>query len=124
MSYEVHIKQVPAQHVATKRTHTTLAKIADTMFEALAAVAAHVTPKEAAQGAPFAIYHNEPFRPDDVDVELGLPLGAGGKIGLGAGVVVTELPAGPVAYTMHVGSYGSIGGAYAALYEWLAKHGL
>jgi len=123
MNYQVHIKQLPQAHVVTKRMHTTLAKIGDAMTATLATIAAEVTPHGAARGVPFAIYHNEPFKPDDVDVELGIPIAQGASVPSAAGAI-KELPGGPVAYTVHVGSYESISGAYAALFGWLAQHGM
>lgn len=123
MNYQVHIKQQPQAHVVTKRTHTTLAKIGDTMSSTLATIAAEVTPPGAARGVPFAIYYNEPFKPDDIDVELGVPIAAGASVPTAAGAI-KELPGGPVAYTVHVGSYESIGAAYDALFGWLETHGM
>jgi effector-binding domain-containing protein len=123
MNYEIHIKQLPDAHVVTKRAHTSLERIGNAMSTTLAAIAVEVTPPGAARGVPFAIYHNEPFRPDDVDVELGIPIAPEAHVPPSAGTV-KDLTGGPFAYTMHVGSYSSIGAAYEALFGWLAKHGL
>jgi effector-binding domain-containing protein len=122
MNYDVHVKQAPPETVVTKRTHTTLGELGSTMHATLASIAESVQPRDAARGVPFAIYHNEPFRPDDIDVEMGLPLTADGHVAPSAGSPHT-LHGGPVAYTTHVGPYTSIGSAYGALYEWLRSHG-
>lgn len=123
MSYEIHVRQAPPEHVATKRMHTTLAHIGDAMHATLAQIGASVSPRGAARGAPFAIYYNEPFRPDDIDVELGMPIAAGAEIAPSAGAI-KNLPGGAVAYTVHTGRYESIGAAYDALYDWLTAHGV
>jgi effector-binding domain-containing protein len=124
MNYQVHIKQLPHAHVVTKRAHTSLDRIGDAMNETLAEIEGEVTPPGAARGAPFAIYYNEPFRPDDIDVELGVPIAAGATVPEHGGIMVKDLPGGSFAYTTHVGSYGSLGAAYDALFAWIAKHGL
>lgn len=123
MSYAVHVKQVPPQVVVTQRLHTPLARIGDVMHATLAKVARSVQPVTAARGVPFAVYYNEPFRPDDVDVELGLPIASDAEVSEAIGVHRRELPGGPVAYTTHVGPYGTIGAAYEALFEWIRVHG-
>jgi effector-binding domain-containing protein len=123
MNYEIHVKQVPAQVVVTHRCHAPLAGLRDAMHCTLGRIGATVEPRGAARGAPFAVYHNEPFRPEDVDVEMGLPVAADATVEESAGVHRRELPGGPVAYTVHVGPYSTIGAAYAALYAWVEREG-
>ncbi len=121
MEYEVHVKQLASENVITQRTHTTLAQLGDTMHATLASIATSVDPPAAARGAPFAIYYGEPFRPDDIDVEIGIPITPDAKSTREVGMR-RLLPGGPVAYTVHVGPYESIGQAYEALYGWLRHH--
>lgn len=123
MSYDVHVKQVPAQIVVSERRHTRLGELGKAMHATLAKVAASVDPIDAAQGAPFALYYNEPFKPEDIDVEMGLPVAPDARVAEAKGVHRRELPGGPVAYTLHVGRYGSIGAAYDALHTWIEEHG-
>lgn len=123
MSYAVHIKQIPPQVVVTQRLHTSLAEIGNTMHATLAKVATSVQPATAAQGVPFAVYYNEPFQAEDIDVEVGLHVASDAKVSESMDVFRRELPGGPVAYTTHVGPYPSIGAAYQALYEWIDRHG-
>ena len=122
MSYEIHVKHIPPQTVVTKRSHTTLADLGKTMHATLARIADSVEPRGAAHGVPFAIYYNEPFRPEDIDVEMGIPLDEGATSAPAAGSPC-QLPGGPVAYTVHVGPYSSIGSAYTALYDGLRSQG-
>lgn len=122
MGYEIHVKQLGPELVLTKRLHTTLPELGKTMNATLSTMTASVDPPSATAGVPFAIYHNEPFRPDDIDVEMGLPLAREAKVTPDAGSP-RHLPGGPVAYTIHCGSYRAIGAAYEALHEWLKAHG-
>jgi effector-binding domain-containing protein len=103
MNYDIHVKQLPPQVVVTERCHTRLPELGKTMHATLAKVATSVEPSEAAQGAPFAVYYNEPFKPDDIDVEMGLPVSPDAHVAETKGVHRRELPGGPVAYTLHVG---------------------
>ena len=119
MGYEVHVKQSPPEHVVTRRSHTTVALIEDTIDETLQAMAGSVSPPGSLRGAPFALYHGE-MRSEDVDIEVGVPVAPGAT----AAGEVKDLPGGPVAWTVHVGPYESIGAAYVALYGWLRAHGL
>jgi effector-binding domain-containing protein len=122
MNYEVHVKQVAPATIVTERKRTTLAKLGGEMDSTLASIAGAVKPAGSAEGAPFAIYYNEPFRPDDIDVEMGLPVARDAEVD-GERVQRRVLEGGPVAYTLHVGPYGSIGAAYEALRDWIARHG-
>lgn len=123
-NYQIHIKQVPPQVIVTERlAHATLAGLNDAMNATLSKVAIAVEPASAAQGAPFAFYYNEPFTPDDIDVEMGMPVAATAKVDETKGPHRRVLEGGPVAYTTHVGPYAAIGAAYEALYKWIEQHG-
>lgn len=125
MQYAIQEKDVAAEPVVSVRKHTSFAALPSAMAESMHDLAETVAPHGAwTARAPFAIYHNAPFRPDDVDVELGVPVRRESMEELkGAGLFAHELPAGHVAFTIHTGSYRSIGAAYQALYEWVRAHG-
>ncbi len=123
MNYEVRVKELLPQVVVTERCHTRLPELGKTMHATLAKVATSVDPSDAAQGAPFAVYYNEPFKPEDIDVEMGLPVAPDAKVIETKGVLRRELPGGSFAYTIHVGPYRSIGAAYGAIHAWLDEHG-
>jgi effector-binding domain-containing protein len=122
MSYEIRTKEVPRQPIATMRMHTSLSDIGVAMRTTLTALDTHVSPKQA-NAMPFAIYYNEPFRPGDIDVEMGIRVDSRAKVDAHDGVVHRELPAATIAYTVHVGPYSTIGSAYEALYDWLRRAG-
>jgi effector-binding domain-containing protein len=74
-------------------------------------------------GPPFGRYHQ--FGPDQVDVEIGIPLAAPasslrplaeaepGELG------ASELPGGQVAITIHRGAYDGLSKTYDALHDWI-----
>ena len=73
-------------------------------------------------GPPFGRCHR--FGPEVVDVEIGFPVdGALALPGLADcapwEVGRSELPGGPVARTMHIGSYVGLSGTYDDLHEWI-----
>lgn len=123
MNYAVHVKHVPPQVVVSQRRHTSLAELGGAMHETIAEIVASVDPPDAMRGAPFAVYYNEPFKPEDVEVEMGVPVAPDTKVLPRARVERRELIGGPVAYTIHVGPYETIGKAYEALFAWIEKHG-
>ncbi len=122
MSHEIVIRQVQAQPVVSIRQHTSLARLGELfgramgeMFDYVARVGARPV------GPPFSIYHDPEFKEEDLDVEIGIPtekhLAGNGRI------VGSELPAGPLACTLHAGPYQEIGPAYQALFAWIRDHG-
>ena len=122
MSYEIRTKEVPDHAVATMRMHTSLTEIPQAMRATLNALATHVTPKPSA-ATPFAIFYNEPFKPDDIDVEMGIAIDRDAAVDTQGGVRRRVVPTETIAYTVHVGSYATIGKAYTALFDWLRKTG-
>jgi effector-binding domain-containing protein len=73
-------------------------------------------------GPPFGRYHR--FGPDVVDVEIGFPLAQAPDLPALASVApgevgISELPGGPVARTIHQGSYDGLSATYDALHDWI-----
>jgi len=73
---------------------------------------------------PLAAFARYTMQPGDVfDVEAGFT--ATGPIdpsGLPPGMEVIELPGGPAAVCLHVGSYDSVAGAYNAIVSWVTAN--
>jgi effector-binding domain-containing protein len=74
-------------------------------------------------GPPYGRYHQ--FGPDLVDVEIGFPVQAApsglpplGSVAPGD-VGLSELPAGPVARAVHLGSYDGLARTYDDLHDWI-----
>jgi effector-binding domain-containing protein len=70
-------------------------------------------------GAPFARYYNGD--PKAFDVEAGVAFT--GPVTPPAGVRITDLPGGPAAKTLHVGSYETLSQAYRRLETWIKEQG-
>ena len=120
MTYEVKLKDVPAQLALTVRKRVTMATIALAMGEAFGAIMAHVEAGEAQYaGPPFALYPGEIA--DEFDVVICMPVAPGATAG--PGVDLEEVPGGTVACTMHKGPYSGVGEAYGALQAWMAANG-
>jgi hypothetical protein len=78
-------------------------------------------------GPPYARYHE--FGPERADVEIGVPVVSPvanlrplaecepGEIGAG------ELPGGPAAVSVHLGTYDSLGQTYDQLHDWIHAQG-
>ncbi len=78
-------------------------------------------------GPPYGRYHQ--FGPDQVDVEIGIPVAApvanlrplaeceAGEMG------TSELPGGEAAVLVHRGSYDTLSGSYDRLHEWIHAQG-
>lgn len=121
--YGVELKLVPRRHIVSQRTHTSLPKLGETFAGIVDGIRGRIAPLgEWPAGAPFAIYYNQPFKPDDIDVEIGVPVM--NAVAVGGGLNASDLPGERVASTTHIGSYGAIGGAYEELFNWIHEHGL
>jgi effector-binding domain-containing protein len=125
MQHEIFVKDVPAQHVVASRRHLPFkdigAKFADTMHDIVKRIA---PTGKWPTGAAFAIYYNQPFTPDDVDVEIGVPVASDVEVhDANAQIDSRDLPGATVASTIHEGPYAGIHAAYRDIYEWIELHG-
>jgi effector-binding domain-containing protein len=119
MPYEVLEKELPSQRVVSTRQHTNFASLGETFDAELDHILGRIAPLGSwPAGAPFIVFYNQPFKPEDLDVEIGVPVASIRPL---AGE--HELPAEHVAYTVHTGSYGAIGAAYEDLFCWIRQNG-
>ena len=116
------VRQEAAQPVLSKRLRTSLAQIDRVVPATLVELYGHLARLGVRSAEPpFLRYHDPEFRDEDMDLEIGLPSEA--LVAAGAPLMSGELPAGPVAYVLHVGPYAEIGRAYQALTLWMQEHG-
>jgi effector-binding domain-containing protein len=122
MPYEVMVKEVPAQHVATIRKHAAMATIGQDVSSGFAAVGEAVGRAGARMtGSPFLVMFDVIDEETEGDIGVAFPVAAPFP---GAGDVVgEELPAMTVASTMHRGPYDELGPAYHTLTGWIQEHG-
>ncbi|MFZ5354752.1 MAG: MerR family transcriptional regulator [Bacillota bacterium] len=71
-------------------------------------------------GPAMALYYDEEYNPESVDVEECVPVSAMKKV---EGLTIREIEGGRFVSTIHVGPYYTIGKAYAALLRWTAENG-
>ncbi|MCB1000270.1 MAG: MerR family transcriptional regulator [Acidimicrobiales bacterium] len=118
----VHVRVVPAEHALVVRSQVRVDDFGDFLgeaFERLFAVAARhgIRPT----GAPGGLY---PQQIDDDGVEQAtafVPIDRAVAIDDPV-VALGEVPAGPVAVAVHVGTYDDVGDTYRLLGRWVAMH--
>jgi effector-binding domain-containing protein len=122
MPYEVQIKDVPAQHLAVLRKHTSMATIGQDVSTGFASVGEAVgRARVPMAGPPFLVMFDVIDEESEGDVEIAFPVampfpGAGEVIG-------REEPAMTVASTTHRGPYDEVGPAYHTITGWIQEHG-
>lgn len=121
MEYTITTEVIEAQTAATVTAEQVpIPEIGKFIGEAFGLVMAALQQQQLAPtGPPFARYamHDKTF-----DVTAGFPVAQ--SIVTAGRVHATSIPAGTVATTMHVGSYGDVAKAYDAIMAWLPQHGL
>jgi effector-binding domain-containing protein len=122
MAESFEIKEVPELRAAIVRRHSEAAAVGRAVREGMAVLMetvarAGVTPA----GPPFLVTNGEMDDPAGLDLELGVPVAE--PFAAEGGVVEGVLRGGRVASTIHVGSYRTIGEAYAALTAWITEQG-
>ncbi len=122
MEYEVKTRETVDQPIISVRGHTSTAGMPEFFQRAFVeeyGLLGRLGVRPA--GPPFSVYHDPEFTVEDVDVEVAVPVAE--PVESEGQVVGSVLPGGLVAFTLHVGPYDEIGGAYRALAEWTQSHG-
>jgi effector-binding domain-containing protein len=116
VTYQVSIEDRQQQQTAVVRGHAPhdgVGRFVGSAFnEVLGALTDAGVPPV---GPPFARYR---IVDDGFDIEAGFPVLA--AVATHGRVEASTLPGGPIATTMHVGSYAAISAAFAAVESWLA----
>jgi len=117
--YDVVLKKLPAQHIASLRrvipTYGHLGELFGELFGVL------MPAGNVPEGPGLAIYHDPEFRDHDPDIEVAIPVGAAARIV--PPLTLRELPACDVASTIHRGPYEGITAAYEAVGAWIEPNG-
>jgi effector-binding domain-containing protein len=115
---EFEVQKLDKQLVASVRVHTTSAEVSRTLAVILPEVMMHLGKQGLSPaGPPFSRYH----KIDDggIDLEAGMPVRK--TFEPGGRVLLSELPAGQVATTWHVGPYTELSKTYDHLEKWMAS---
>jgi effector-binding domain-containing protein len=116
------VKEVPAQHVAIVRRHTSLATIGTDVGECFAELGEAVGRAGVPMtGPPFLIMNDVIDEETEGDVELAFPVAV--PFPDAGGVRGHELPATTVAWALHHGPYDEVGPAYHTITGWIQEHG-
>jgi effector-binding domain-containing protein len=118
VTYEIEIRELPDEIVATVREHVSMAVIGKAIGEGFDEVARAVRSVNASiTGMPFAVFHDvDPF---EVEVEIGFPVD---RILDSGRVHGASLPGRRVAAAVHAGPYDEVVAAYEALSAWIEGH--
>jgi effector-binding domain-containing protein len=122
MPYEVKVKEIPLQHVAAVRKHTSMATVGEDVSTGFAELWHAISPKGIAPaGPPFLVMHDVIDEETEGDIELCVPVpepfeGSGGVTG-------RDIEAVTAATTVHRGPYDEVGPAYHTLTGWVQEHG-
>lgn len=120
MEYEINVEQLGEQHAAAVVKQVPIAQIGAFIGEAFGLVMAELAAQRITpSGPPFARYD---MRGSVFEVTAGFPTPL--PIASRDRVIATNLPAGTVATTMHVGAYDAVKDAYDAVMEWLPTQSL
>ncbi|MEZ5244823.1 MAG: MerR family transcriptional regulator [Acidimicrobiales bacterium] len=125
MPYDVTIKSVPPQRVASWRTRTDLSRIGDDIGRGFAAVVGALTEHGVQPvGNPFIVYHDVIDEQTDGTIEVCIPTpdGVGDQRPVGD-VEWNEIAGATVASTTHRGPYDEIAPAYHTVTGWIEEHG-
>jgi effector-binding domain-containing protein len=123
VTYDVRVKEIPAQQVAALRAHTSMITIGEDVERGTAQVLAALERAGTRLAAPIFMVFHGPI--DDVtggEIEICAPVAAP-FAGIGE-VYGTFVSGGWVAATVHEGSYDEVSPAYAAILTWMDEEGL
>ncbi len=121
MDYPVATYQIGSQPIVSIRARTSQTDLPRLLQAAFAELFGRLgTLGVNPSGPPSVIYHE--FTPDGVDAEVCVPIRSA-VVGEGR-IQSRVLPPMTVARTIHVGRYEDMEGAYAAVADWITRHGL
>jgi effector-binding domain-containing protein len=118
MAYDVVVKAVPKQKIASVRETIANYQSVGALY---GKVASGVGAGMAQATEAVALWHDPEFKEKDVDAEAGFYLKQ--EVAAGDGVSVHDLPETTAACTVHNGAYRRLSEAYDALLQWVAESG-
>jgi len=121
--YDVTLQQAPPRGIAAVRARVRAAHVASQFRIYLGQVyAAARAGAVQLDGQNIFVYRNVDDTPDQLDVEFGV--GVAAPFASEGNVVYATTPDGSVAATTHLGDYGRLADAHAALVAWCRSHDL
>jgi effector-binding domain-containing protein len=125
MPYEVTVKEVEDQVVASLRLHTDLRTVSETIGQGFGTLMrAMAEARATSDGVPFIIYHEVIDEQTEGEIEICIPVAPGAAPEVAGGEVQWKtVQGGPVTSTLHHGPYSEIAPAYHTLTGWIQDHG-
>lgn len=119
------IKEVPALRVVSKRDKGSYGETIGRLIGELCAVIFQPQNQRnmvKMAGPCMAIYHDQEYKEKDADIEVAIPIT--GRIEVGAGAEVKNLPEARVLAVVHKGSYETLHITYKETFDYMMKNGL
>jgi effector-binding domain-containing protein len=124
MSYDVAVKTVPSQHVASWTARTSLTEIGQVIGGGFGILRREVAAAGTQPtGAPFIIYYDLIDEHTEGRLEICVPVPAGTRNGPQGEVSWREISGSTVAWTTHHGPYEQIAPAYDTITRWISEQG-
>jgi DNA-binding transcriptional MerR regulator len=119
---EVRLKDLPVQRVVSIRTRTTLRGLPVVFAAAVGRLDRVLRDAPGRRVGPtVALHHGEDFDPEDVDIEIAVPIE--GTVPTPRGMGISQVEATMAAVTVHVGPYDSLDEGYRTLAVWVCANG-
>jgi effector-binding domain-containing protein len=114
-------KKLDPQLIVSCRTYTSLSRIGDAIGQAFTRIYSHIGKNPVRPAGPcFTLYHDEEFDPENIDIEIGVPVSE--SIEDTGGIISRELHGGWFLCTIHSGPYDTLNDFYRELGSYIAKH--
>lgn len=119
MSYEIEVKEIKSQPIASISAETTIKKIPRKLPKFFKKIMKYLNKNEIQTiGPPVAIYRN--FSETKGQVEVGFPIRE--QIPPKGNIKNSQCPSGKVAFLLYTGGYDKISFAYDAIQDWIKKN--
>jgi effector-binding domain-containing protein len=114
-------KKLDPQLIVSCRTYTSLSRIGDAIGQAFTRIYSHIGKNPVRPAGPcFTLYHDEEFDPENIDIEIGVPVSE--PIAEAEEIVLSELPGGRFLCAVHSGPYDTLNDFYRELGAHIAEH--
>ncbi len=120
MSYQVELKDQPAQSVLSVRTRSSVDQLPKVFGKVYGEIMQYLGAMgEQPAGPPFAAYHNMDMQ--NLDIEVGFPVAK--RLADKGEIQAGEIPGGKFASCLYVGPYADCGAAYEAVNKFIVEKG-